>query len=153
LQNPIPYQGVRNTQQLINPTPPQMRKYPNLGTTQPKYLVHRSVLLTSEEIILQTRNCQYGMPAESTPTISETLPATTGQPLMIPHPNAEPIPCIPHMPLRQNVNNLHVMDSHNYSLVDDLAQSPRDMSILEVLQNCLSQRKILSFCLGGSRPS
>jgi hypothetical protein len=33
LQNPIPYQGVMNTQQVINPAPPQMGKHPNSGAT------------------------------------------------------------------------------------------------------------------------
>jgi hypothetical protein len=70
------------------------------------------------------------MPPESTPTTSETLLATAGQPLMIPRPNAKPIPRIPRMPLRQNVLNPHVMDAHNYSLVDDLAQFPTTMSVL-----------------------
>jgi hypothetical protein len=72
LQNPIPYQGVMNTQQVINPTPPQMGQYPNLGATQPENSVDCSVLLTSEEILLQTCNRQYGMPPDSTPTTSET---------------------------------------------------------------------------------
>jgi hypothetical protein len=58
---------------------------------------------------------------------------------MIPHPNAEPIPPIPHMPLRRNVHNPHGRDAHNYSLVDDLAQSPIAMFVLEVLQTCPSQ--------------
>jgi hypothetical protein len=91
-QNTIPYQGVMNTQQVINPAPPKMGQYPNPGATQPVNSVDRSVLLTSEEILLQTRNHQYGMPPESTPTTSKTLPSTIGQPLMIPRPNTEPIP-------------------------------------------------------------
>jgi len=144
LQNPIPYQGVMNTQQIINPTPPQMGQYPNPGTTQPRNSVDRSILLTSEKILLQTCNHQYGMPPDSTPTTSETLPTTTGQPLMIPHPNAEPIPRIP----RRNVHNPHAKAAHNYSLVDDLAQSPTAISVLEVLQTCPSQRKSLLSALG-----
>jgi hypothetical protein len=137
-QNPIPYQGVMNTQQVINPAPPQMGQYPNPGATQPGNSVDRSVLLTNEEILLQTRNHQYSMPPESTPTTLETLPATVGQPFMISRPNAEPIPRIPHMPLRRNVHNPHARAAHNYSLVDDLAQSPTAMFVLEVLQTCPS---------------
>jgi hypothetical protein len=137
-----------NTRNMINPTPPQMGKYPNPCATQPGNSVDCSVLLTNEEIILQTHNRQYGMPLESTPTTSETLLATTGQPLMIPRPNAEPIPRIPHMPLRQNVHKPHARDAHNYSLVDDLVQSPAAMSVLEVLQTYPSQRKSLLSALG-----
>jgi hypothetical protein len=71
-QNPIPYQGVMNTQQVINPTSPQMGQYATPGATQPRNLVDRSILLTNEEILLQTQNRQYGMPSDSTPTTSET---------------------------------------------------------------------------------
>ena len=62
---------------------------------------------------------------------------------MIPRPNVEPIPRIPLMPLRWNVHNPHARVTHNYSLVDDLAQSPTTMFVLEVLQTCSSQHKSL----------
>ena len=88
------------------------------------------------------------MPPNSTPITSETLPATTVQPLMIPRPNVEPIPCIPRMSLRRNVHNPHARVAHNYSLVDDLAQSPATMSMLEVLQTYPSQRKSFISTLG-----
>jgi hypothetical protein len=137
-----------NTQQVINPTPPKMGQYTTLGATQPMNSVDCSILLSNEEILLQSRNRQYGMPPDSTPTTSETRPATTGQPLMIPCPNAEPISRIPRMPLRWNIHNLHARDAHNYSLVDDLAQSPAAISVLEILQTCPSQRKSLLSALG-----
>jgi hypothetical protein len=136
LQNPIPHQGVMNTQQAIDPTLPQMGQYSTPGATQPKSSVDHSVLLTSEEILLETRNRQYGMPPYSTPTTSEALPTNKGQPLMIPRPHAEPIPRIPHMPLRRNMHNPHARATHNYSLVDDLDQSPVAIFVLEVLQTC-----------------
>jgi hypothetical protein len=148
LQNPIPYQGVMTTQQMINPTPPQMGQYATPSTTPPRDLVDRSIFLTNEEILLQTRNHQYGMPLDSTPTTLETRPATIGQPLIISHPNTEPIPRIPCMPLRPNVHNPHAKAAHNYSLVDDLAQSPVAISVLEVLQTFPSQRKSLLSALG-----
>jgi hypothetical protein len=138
-QNPIPYQGVMNTQQVINPVPPQTGQYPNLGATQPKNSIDHIVLLTSEEILLQTRNRQYSMPPKYTPTTSEIRPATAGKPLMIPRLKAKPIPLIPHIPLRRNVHNPHAREAHNYSLVDDLAQSHTTMYVLEVLQTCSSQ--------------
>jgi hypothetical protein len=74
------------------------------------------------------------MPPYSSPTTLEALPTTTGQPLMIPRPHVEPIPRIPRMPLRRNVHNPHASAAHNYILVDDLAQSPATISVLEVLQ-------------------
>jgi hypothetical protein len=89
--------------------------------------------------ILQKHNHQYDMPLNSPPTTSETTPATTEQPLMIPRPNTEPNPCIPNIPLQHNVHNPHARVAHNYSLVDDLAQSSTAMYVLEVLQTCSSQ--------------
>jgi hypothetical protein len=119
LQNPIPHQGVMNTQQEVHPAPPQMGQYQNPGN-----LVDRTILLTSEEeILLQMRSRQYNAPPESTPTTSETVPVTVGQPLMIPCPSTEPPLCIPRIPLRWNVNNPQARATHNYSLVDDLVQS------------------------------
>jgi hypothetical protein len=148
LQNPIPHQGVMNTQQEMHPAPPQMGQYQNPGN-----LVDHNILLTSEEeILLQMRSRQYNAPPESTPTTSEAVPVTTGQPLMIPCPNTEPPICIPRIPLRWNVNNPQARVAHNYSLVDDLVQSPAAMSVLEVLQTCPTQWKSLLSCLGGSRP-
>ena len=43
--------------------------------------------------------------------------------------------------------------THNYSLVDDLAQSPTAMSVLEVLQTCPTQWNSLLFSLGEFDPT
>jgi hypothetical protein len=114
--------------------PPQMGQYQNPGPIYPGNPADCNILLTSEEeILLQTHGCQYNAPPESTPTTSKATPATAGQTLMIPCPNTEPPICIPHIPLRWNVNNPQAMAAHNYSLVDDLAQSPAAMYVLKVL--------------------
>jgi hypothetical protein len=42
--------------------------------------------------------------------------------------------------------------AHNYSLVDDLAQSPTAMSVLDVLQTCPTQWKSLLSSLGEVDP-
>jgi hypothetical protein len=58
LKNPIPNQGVMNTQQYMHLAPPQMGKYQNPGNP-----IDRTILLTrEEEIILQMRNRQYITP-------------------------------------------------------------------------------------------
>jgi hypothetical protein len=86
LQNPIPHQGVVNTQQDTQHPPPQVGQYHN-----PNNPAERTILLTSEEeILLQTRNRQYPAPAESTPISADTNPPPTGPPLVIPRPPAEP---------------------------------------------------------------
>jgi hypothetical protein len=83
--------------------------------------------------MLQTCNHQYPTTAESTPISVETNPTPTGPPLMIPLPSSEPPLRIPRIPLHKNVHNPQARAAHNYSLVDDLAQSPAAMSVLEVL--------------------
>jgi hypothetical protein len=147
LQNPIPHQGVVNTQQDAQRPPPQAGPYYNLHNP-----AERTILLTSEEeILLQTRNRQY--PAESTSTPPETNPTPAAPPLVIPRPTAEPSLRIPRIPLRRNVHNPQARAAHNYSLVDDLAQSPAAMSVLEVLQTCPTQRKSLLSALGAVDPA
>jgi hypothetical protein len=149
LQNPIPHQGVMNTQQEMHPAPPHMGQYKN-----PRNPADHNILLTSEEeIILQMSSRQYSAPPESTPTTSEVSPATVVQLLMIPHPNAYPSICIAHILLRQNVNNPQARVVHKYSLVNYLAQYPPAMSILEVLQTCPTQQESLFSTLGVVDPA
>jgi hypothetical protein len=133
IQNPILHQGVMNTQQDMQPTLPQIGKYPNLGNP-----VDHTILLTSEEeVFLQTRSRQYSATPESDPTTSNASLVIIGPPLMIPLPNTDPPLHIPHIPLHKNVHNPQARVAHNYSLVDDLAQSPTAMSVFQFLQNVL----------------
>jgi hypothetical protein len=93
LQNPIPHQGVMNTQQEMHPAPPQIGQYAN-----PCPPTDHTILLTNEEeVLLQTRIRQYSAPSDPNPTTLEASQVTTGPPLMIPRPNTETplhIPCI-----------------------------------------------------------
>ena len=50
-------------------------------------------------------------------------------------------------------HNPHAKVAHHYSVVDDLAESPAAMSMLEVLQTCPSQKKALLTTLGAIDPS
>jgi hypothetical protein len=144
LQNPIPHQGIINTQQDTQHPPPQMGQYHN-----PNNPAERTILLTGEEeILLQTRNRQYPTSFESTPTSTDTNLTPTGPPLVIPRPSTEPPLRIPRIPLRRNVHNPQARAAHNYSLVDDLAQSSAAMSVLEVLQTFPTQRKSLLSTMG-----
>jgi hypothetical protein len=97
LKNPIPHQGVINTQQDAQHPPPQMGQYHN-----PNNPAERTILLTSEEeILLQTRNRQYPPTAESTPTSIEANPTPTGPPLVIPRPFRRTAIMHPSHPLAQ----------------------------------------------------
>jgi hypothetical protein len=93
LQNPIPHQGVMNTQQEVHTAPPQMGQYQNPGPNQLGNMANHNILLTiEEEILLQTHGHQYIFLPEYTPSTSEVAPSIVGQPLMIPCPNTEPNP-------------------------------------------------------------
>jgi hypothetical protein len=117
---------VMNTQQEMQPTPSQAGPYHNPNTS-----ADQTILLTSEEeILLQTCGHQYNTPSDPTPTTSEATPVTNGPPLMILFPNAETPLHIPHISLRRNVYNPQAREGHNYSLVDDLEQSPAAISVL-----------------------
>jgi hypothetical protein len=130
---------VINTQQDTQHPPPQVGQY--LNPNNPSY---RTILLTSEEeIVLQIGNCQYHTPAESPPIPPETNP----------RPSTEPPLRITRIPLHRNVHNPQARETHNYSLVDDLVQSPTAISVLEVLQTCPIQRKSLLSALGAVDPT
>jgi hypothetical protein len=149
LQNPIPHQGVINTQQDRQHPPPQMGQYLN-----PNNLADHTILLTiEEEILLQTRNHQYHAPTESPPIPLEKKPTPKGPPLVIPLPSVEPPLRIPRIPLCRNVHNPRARVAHSYSLVDGLAQSPSAMLVLEVLQTFPTQRKSLRSTLGVVDPA
>jgi hypothetical protein len=95
---------------------------------------------------------QYNAPSNPTPTTSEATPVMTSPSLMILHPNIERPLHIPHIPLRRNVHNPQARAAHNYRLVNDLAQFPTTMSVLEVLQTCPTQRRSLLSTLGAVDP-
>jgi hypothetical protein len=50
----------------------------------------------------------------------------------------EPPPHIPKGVLKRSTHNPNARASHNYSIVEDLGQTPCAMSALEVLQTCPS---------------
>ena len=62
----------------------------------------------------------------------------------------EAAPCIPKGVLKCSRHNPNAQATQNYSVVEDLGQTPYAMSALEVLQSCPLQRKALLFDLGVS---
>ena len=56
-------------------------------------------------------------------------------------------------PIRRVANNSMARVAINYSIVDDLAQTPITMSTLEVLKMCPMQQKALLATLGAVEPS
>lgn len=72
-------------------------------------------------------------------------------PLHIPH--VDPTPKVARQTLRHMAHKSHAKATHNYSVVDDLTQSPTAMSAFEILQVFPSQRKALFFVLRAMDPS
>jgi hypothetical protein len=64
----------------------------------------------------------------------------------------EPLPCISKGVLKRSTHNLNARAAKNYSIVEDLCQTPYAMSALEVLQTCPSQRNALLSTLGALKP-
>ena len=62
----------------------------------------------------------------------------------------EALPHIPKGVLKHSGHNTNARSAQNYSVVEDLGQTPCAMSALEVLQTCPPQRKALLSTLGVS---
>ena len=90
----------------------------------------------------------YGTPPDFTTSGASTSAPTA--PLTISKIPIEPFPKMANGPNRRASNYSKV--THNYSIMDDLPQSPTDMSTLEVLQSCPKQRKSLLSALGAIDP-
>jgi hypothetical protein len=58
--------------------------------------------------------------------------------------------CIPKGAFKKASHNPNTRAAQNYSVVEDLSQTPCAMSALEVLQSCPSQRKALLTALGST---
>lgn len=83
--------------------------------------------MDSADINLSTQSRQYGMPSKPQPSKSSDPPPSTNGPLQIPRPTAELPPKVPKVPFKRNAPNSHSWAVDNYSIVDDLAQSPAAM--------------------------
>lgn len=88
--------------------------------------------MVKSHIGISTISHDYG---EDKPSKAKTS-FHTSEPLHIERPTVEPIPHILKGPSKYLTYNPNVRPAHNFSLVEDLAQSPYAMSMLEVLQSC-----------------
>ena len=95
-----------------------------------------------------TRSRDYG--GEESSRAKEVPDAT--EPLHITTPTVEPIPRMPKASTKHTMINPNDRATQNYSIVEDLAQSPCAMLALEVLQSCSAQRSALLTALGAVNP-
>jgi hypothetical protein len=104
---------------------------------------HLCINMVKSWIDVATRSRDYG---SSQNVIGPEYPLPPETPLQI--ENLEPPPHILKGVLKLSSHNPNVRASHNYSIVEDLEQTPCAMSALEVLQMCPSQRNTLLYVLG-----
>jgi hypothetical protein len=106
-----------------------------------------NVYMMREDAHLQTMACDYEIPksAEKRKEAHDPL-----HPLHIDKTMGETVTLIPKGEFKKAYHNPKERVSHNYSVVEDLAQTPCLMSSMEVLHSFPSQRKVLLSALGAT---
>jgi hypothetical protein len=94
-----------------------------------------------------TRAHDYSKPSAFEKGKEAELPSL---PLQIEKTLGETMTCIPKGSFKKASHNPNTRAAQNYSVVEDLSQTPCAMSSLEVLQSCLAQRKALLTALGST---
>ena len=125
LQNPLPTQGVVNTEPLAPPQAnvPKQQQITYVAPDQPMFDsgTHHLLMMSSDEVNLQTWRNQYGSTHEAPPADKPTNAHPTDQALRIPPPPLEGTPKAPRFPLLRINNNPNARAASNYNIVDDLA--------------------------------
>jgi hypothetical protein len=104
-----------------------------------------NIYMMKFEANLQTRAHNYGMPESVEKGKEASNPLT---PLQIEKTVGEMMTHIPKGVFKKDSHNPNARAAQNYSIMEDLAQTPCAMSALEVLQSFPSQRKALLSALG-----
>jgi hypothetical protein len=113
---------------------------PNNSSSTNVYMVRGDALIT-------TRVHDYSKPSTSEKGKEAKLPYL---PLQIEKTLGEMMTCIPKGAFKKASHNPNARAAQNYSVVEDLSQTPCVMSTLEVLQSCPAQRKALLTALGST---
>jgi hypothetical protein len=106
-----------------------------------------NVYMMKGDAFISTRVHDYSKPCTSEKGKEAELPSL---PLQIEKTLGETMTGIPKGAFKKASHNPNVRAAHNYSVVEDLSQTPCAMSTLEVLQSCPSQRKSLLTALGST---
>jgi hypothetical protein len=113
---------------------------PNNSSSANVYMVRGDALIT-------TRAHDYSKPSASEKGKKAEIPSL---PLQIEKMLGETMTCIPKGAFKRASHNPNARAAQNYSVVEDLSQTPCAMSALEVLQSCPAQRKALLTALGST---
>jgi hypothetical protein len=106
-----------------------------------------NVYMVKDDAFISTRVHDYSKPNTSEKGKEAELPSL---PLQIEKTLGETMTCIPKGVFKNDSHNPNIKATHNYSVVEDLSQTPCALSALEVLQSCPSQRKDLLTALGST---
>jgi hypothetical protein len=141
LMNPFPH-GKNLTQASANADggsqgPPSSSSNPSTS----------NVYMLKGEAHIATRAHDYRMPSTAEKGKEAENPYV---PLQIERTMGETMTRIPKGVFKKASHNPNVRAAQNYSVVEDLSQTPCAMSALEVLQSCPSQRKALLAALGSA---
>jgi hypothetical protein len=104
-----------------------------------------NVYMVRGDSFISTRAHDYSKPSASEKGKEVDLPSL---PLQIEKTLGETMTHIPKGAFRKASHKPNARAAQNYSLVEDLPQTPCAMSALEVLQSCLAQRKALLTSFG-----
>jgi hypothetical protein len=113
---------------------------PNNSSSANVYMVRGDALIT-------TRAHDYSKPSASEKGKEAEIPSL---PLQIEKTLGETMTRIPKGAFKKASHNPNARAAQNYSVVEDLSQTPCAMSALEVLQSCPAQRKALLTALGST---
>ena len=139
-QRLLSQQGSSSTQAVLTNPFPQGQKLvvganqnpgASSGGTQ-EGEIPSNIFMMSAHVDVATRSRDYG--GEESSKAKEVPDAT--EPLHITKPTVESMPRIPKASSKRSTINPNARAAQNYSIVEDLAQSPCAMSALEVLQSC-----------------
>ena len=103
------------------------------------------------DVSIQTWAKKYETPG-SEPTGKEPV-GISANPLQIERLVSDSVLRPPKASIKRATHNHNARAAQNYSVVEDLAQAPCAMSVLEVLQSCPIQRSTLLSVLGVQDPS
>jgi hypothetical protein len=106
-----------------------------------------NVYMVKSDAFIMTRAHDYSKPSASEKGKEAEIPSL---PLQIEKTLGEKMKHIPKGVFKRASHNPNARAAQNYSVVEDLSQTPCAMSALEVLQSCPAQRKALLTALGST---
>jgi hypothetical protein len=107
-----------------------------------------NVYMMKGDAYISTRVHDYGMPRSSEKNKEAEIPPL---PLHIEKTLGETMTRIPKGAFKKYSHNPNARATQNYSVVEDLSQTPCAMSALEFLQSCPSQIKAMLAALGSTK--